>query len=91
MSSREKIAASLRLLAQSFEAGEVVAFNVSWLNGDLEPTTLCWPGEDHVHRMCLGEAITLSHDMLVRSWGDPVPRKHELFAVRHGDEEDDET
>lgn len=89
MSTRIQVAASLRILAQRFEAGEVVAFNVSWINQDMEPTTLCWPGSDHVHRLCLGEAMSLSKDVLTKSWGDPSPHSRELSLVTHRPDDDD--
>ena len=86
---RTRIAASLRMLAQRFEAGDVACFNVSWLNADLEPTTLCWPGDDHIQRLALSGAIELSHDVLKASWGEPVPRSRELKIIYPDSEDDD--
>ena len=79
--ARDKIAASLRLMAQQFEAGEVVVFSVSWVNQEAIPTTLCWPGEHDLDRLALLGAMDLAHDVLVGSFGDPIPHKRTFSVV----------
>ncbi len=71
---RADIAASLRLVAQEFEAGTIESVVCVTVTNEREPSSLAWPGD---HALSLLGAVTLAKDFL-SDWYENVAKERGL-------------